>query len=126
MTYFDLVLLHWPNLYSKDLKTPECAQEGWESCRRKAWQGLEKLVAEGVTRFVGVSNFAVKHLDQLVYWDARKYPIYANQIEYHPFRTEAWEATKKYCDAKGTSREFVSCVWTWSSSGGSPEVGGSA
>ncbi|CAD7975090.1 unnamed protein product [Amoebophrya sp. A25] len=100
VTYFDLVLLHWPNLYSSDLKRPKCASEGWTHCRRLAWQGLEKLVQDGVTRFIGVSNFDIKHLAPLVDWDQRKYPVYANQIEYGIFRTPDWEAVKQYCDSK--------------------------
>merc|ERR1712008_48297 len=80
---------------------PKCEAKGWDHCRRVAWEGLERAVEEGLTRFIGVSNFAVRHLDPLLHWEQRKYPIYANQIEYHPFRTQEWEDTKQYCDRKG-------------------------
>ncbi len=48
-----------------------------------------------------MSNFDVKHLEPLLDWDQRKYPIYANQIEFGMFRTHAWDTVKTYCDQKG-------------------------
>ena len=125
--YFDVVLLHWPNMYDDKGKPPRCLQDShssvtvdasgetsqdadrvkltdkqrWQHCRQLAWKGLERLVDEGITRFIGVSNFHVDHLDPLFYWDQRNYPIYANEIEYHPFVTRPWEDTKQYCEKKG-------------------------
>ena len=96
--HFDLVLLHWPHLYDpQNQRAPECAvKKNWGYCHQLAWAGLEKLVKRGVTRFIGVSNFAVKHLEPLWNWEDRKLPIYANQIEYHPFITPVWEETKRW------------------------------
>lgn len=102
--YLDMVLLHWPHLYDPaNQKSPECASKprGWVYCRELAWQGLEKLVKAKKVRFLGVSNFAVRHIEKLYNWSERKVPIYANQIEYHPFVTPVWEETKVWCQEHG-------------------------
>jgi len=76
--------------------------KGAAHCRKIAWQGLEKLADEGLVRFIGVSNFEkMKHLQPLLEWEERRYPITFNQIEYHAFITEAWRRTKEYCDEQG-------------------------
>merc|ERR1712194_20442 len=104
LDYVDLVLLHWPRLYDTGSQTPpKCAQhkDKFANCHRVAWQGMERAVQEGLTRFIGVSNFAVRHLKALYDWEDRKYPIYANQIEYHPFITNAWREAREFCHERG-------------------------
>jgi len=94
------------------LKTPKCALDpatgkvdktnGWKNCREKAWRGLEKAVTDGLVRFIGVSNFHhEKHLMPLLTMPGRKYPVYANQIEYHPFVPQYWVDTKNFCEKTG-------------------------
>jgi len=58
-------------------------------------------VRAGLTRFIGVSNFARKHLVPLLAMKDRTLPVYANQIEYHPFVTWEWEQTKRFCEEHG-------------------------
>jgi diketogulonate reductase-like aldo/keto reductase len=62
----DLYLLHWP-VPGKYLA---------------AWKVLEELYAEGRIRAIGVSNFLVHHLDDLLA-HASVVPA-VNQIEFHP------------------------------------------
>ena len=62
----DLYLLHWPH-----------------ERRLESWRVLEELHAEGLARSIGVSNFLVRHLDELM---ARaSVPPAVNQIELSPF-----------------------------------------
>jgi len=63
----DLFLLHWP--------VP--------GLRTSAWAALEDLQTEGLLRGIGVSNFMVPHLEELLR-SARVMPL-VNQIEVHPF-----------------------------------------
>jgi diketogulonate reductase-like aldo/keto reductase len=63
----DLFLLHWP--------VPER--------RLHSWRALERITGEGRTRAIGVSNFMVSHLEELL--DAAKIPPAVNQIELHPW-----------------------------------------
>ncbi len=66
----DLYLLHWPvpNDFDRTLES---------------WRALERLLAEGRTRAIGVSNFSPAHLEKLM---ARFEVVPAlNQVELHPF-----------------------------------------
>ena len=63
----DLFLLHWP--------VPRL--------RKDSWRALERLYDEGRVRAIGVSNFMVHHLEELIA-GARIAPM-VNQIEIHPF-----------------------------------------
>jgi diketogulonate reductase-like aldo/keto reductase len=63
----DLFLLHWP--------APRL--------RTESWRALERLYDEGRVRAIGVSNFMVHHLEELMA-GARIAPM-VNQIEVHPF-----------------------------------------
>ncbi|MCE0537442.1 aldo/keto reductase [Kineosporia rhizophila] len=64
----DLYLIHWP--------APRT------DAYLDAWQTMEKLVAEGRTRAIGVSNFLPEHLDRLVALGGTVPAV--NQIELHP------------------------------------------
>jgi diketogulonate reductase-like aldo/keto reductase len=67
LEYVDLYLLHWP--------VPKK--------RLESWRALEKLLAEGRAHAIGVSNFMVPHLDELLA-HAKVAPA-VNQIEVSPF-----------------------------------------
>lgn len=66
LDYLDLYLIHWPvsNLY------------------KDTWKALEKLYNEGRIRAIGVSNFLIHHLKDLME-DAEITPM-VNQLEFHP------------------------------------------
>jgi diketogulonate reductase-like aldo/keto reductase len=66
----DLYLLHWP--------VPKDFDRTIES-----WKALERLLEEGRTRAIGVSNFSPAHLDRLLA-HAKVVPA-VNQVELHPF-----------------------------------------
>jgi methylglyoxal/glyoxal reductase len=68
--YIDLYLIHWPRA-----NTP--------ADRLASWRGLEKLQQEGVCRAIGVSNYTVRHLEELA-GEADVAPA-VDQIELHPF-----------------------------------------
>ncbi|KAK5446321.1 hypothetical protein LTS15_010017 [Exophiala xenobiotica] len=81
--YIDLFLLHSPY--------------GGKSARLSSWRAVEDAIQDGEIKIGGVSNFGVKHLDELVASKPRIMPA-VNQIEVHPFntRTNIVEACKKY------------------------------
>ncbi len=70
LDYLDLYLLHWP--------LPSDFEATIESYR-----AAEKLLCEGRTRAIGVSNFSEKHLKNLM--ARRKVVPAVNQVELHPF-----------------------------------------
>lgn len=70
LEYLDLFLIHWP-------------VEGKYS---DAWRALETLYKEGRVKAIGVSNFQIHHLENLMK-DAEIKPM-INQVEYHPRLTQ--------------------------------------
>ncbi|MCU9613424.1 aldo/keto reductase [Caldibacillus lycopersici] len=70
LDYLDLYLIHWPV----------------EGKYKDAWRALETLYTEGKVKAIGVSNFQVHHLQELMK-DAKIQPM-INQVEYHPRLTQ--------------------------------------
>ncbi|GGH19245.1 aldo/keto reductase [Paenibacillus segetis] len=66
LDYIDLYLIHWP-VGGKYKDT---------------WRALEKVYKEGKVRAIGVSNFNIHHLEDLL-TDAEVVPA-VNQVEFHP------------------------------------------
>jgi diketogulonate reductase-like aldo/keto reductase len=64
--YVDLFLVHSPN--------------GGAAARKEMWQALERLYKEGKAKSIGVSNFGIKHIEELKEY-AEVWPPHANQIE---------------------------------------------
>jgi diketogulonate reductase-like aldo/keto reductase len=67
LDYVDLYLIHWPV----------------QGKRRDSWRALERAFADGRARAIGVSNYLVPHLRELV-GEAKVVP-HVNQIELSPF-----------------------------------------
>ncbi|USL43500.1 aldo/keto reductase [Priestia megaterium] len=70
LEYLDLYLIHWPV----------------EGKYKEAWKALETLYKEEKVRAVGVSNFQIHHLEDLMK-DGDVKPV-INQVEYHPRLTQ--------------------------------------
>lgn len=77
--YLDLYLIHWPKPLNKE-----------------TWRALEKLYKEKRVRAIGVSNFKVHHLEELL--ESCEIVPMVNQVEYHPQfpQTEVLEFCKKH------------------------------
>ncbi|MEK4145646.1 MULTISPECIES: aldo/keto reductase [Robertmurraya] len=78
MDYLDLYLIHWP-VKGKYVDT---------------WRALEKIYKEGKVRAIGVSNFNVHHLEDILAVCEVKPAV--NQVEYHPHLTQ--EEVRAYCE----------------------------
>lgn len=78
LEYLDLYLIHWPGK-DKYLDT---------------WKALEKLYKDGKVRSIGVSNFHVHHLENLLA-NCEVKPV-VNQIELHPLLTQG--EIRNYCE----------------------------
>ena len=89
MDYVDLYLIHWP-------VTKDYADE-WQSRIKETWKAMEKLYNEGKIRAIGVSNFLVHHLEELISGCEIKPMV--NQIEFHPGHNQ--EETVEFCKKRG-------------------------
>jgi diketogulonate reductase-like aldo/keto reductase len=95
--YIDLVLMHAP---SHPLgRFGECKGKTWKVCRQETWQALTVLRDSGKIRDIGVSNFNVRHMDEILSLGSA--PIAANQIAFHPW-AEKWQRDAvQYCHNHG-------------------------
>ena len=59
--YLDLVLIHWPGVRGLDANDPKIRE-----LRKESYQDLENLYSEGVVKSIGVSNYTIGHLQQLL------------------------------------------------------------
>jgi diketogulonate reductase-like aldo/keto reductase len=85
--YVDLYLIHYP------------VRE-----RRQSWRALEALGEKGKARSIGVSNFTIKHLKELLA-ETAMVPV-VNQVEFHPYLYQ--RDLLDFCVAKGIVIEAYS------------------
>lgn len=69
--YIDLFLIHSP--YSDREK------------RLGTWQALQEAVDNGQVMSIGISNYGVRHMDELLNWDGLKVKPVVNQCELQPW-----------------------------------------
>ncbi|MFS0635535.1 aldo/keto reductase [Mesobacillus foraminis] len=77
LDYLDLYLIHWPV----------------KGKYKEAWKALEAIYKEGRVKAIGVSNFQVHHLEDLL--KAADVKPVINQVEYHPRLTQ--KELQQYC-----------------------------
>ncbi|CAH2713893.1 putative oxidoreductase YtbE [Neobacillus rhizosphaerae] len=85
LEYLDLFLIHWPVAGKY----------------KEAWRALEKLYRDGRVKAIGVSNFQIHHLEDLIK-DAEVKPM-VNQVEYHPRLTQ--KEVQAFCREQGIQLE---------------------
>jgi diketogulonate reductase-like aldo/keto reductase len=102
--YVDLYLIHWP------LSFPFNGYEYSEMTNKlpikikpthvptiDTWRAMEKLVKEDVVRSIGVSNFTIPMLEELL--SQCEIPPAVNQIETHPNFPQ--QELLEFCNSKG-------------------------
>ncbi|KIW77115.1 hypothetical protein Z517_09561 [Fonsecaea pedrosoi CBS 271.37] len=67
--------------------------------RKEAWLGLQDAVEKGLVKSIGVSNWAPKHIEQLMTEQGVYIEPVCNQIELHPWNQQ--RQLVSYCKAKG-------------------------
>ncbi|MFP9130792.1 aldo/keto reductase [Niallia sp. BSM11] len=85
LDYLDLYLIHWPKAGKY----------------KEAWRALETLYKNKKVKAIGVSNFQVHHLEDLMK-DAEIMPM-INQVEFHPKLTQT--QVRAFCQLHGIQVE---------------------
>ncbi|MGG0410759.1 aldo/keto reductase [Peribacillus simplex] len=85
LEYLDLYLIHWPV----------------EGKYKEAWRALETLYKEGKVKAIGVSNFQIHHLKDLMEGAGVKPMV--NQVECHPRLTQ--KEVQAFCKEQGIQLE---------------------
>lgn len=88
LDHIDLYLIHWPV----------------SLMRNRTWGKLEEFLKQGKTRAIGVSNYTIRHLDELL--KKSKVIPAVNQVEFHPFLYQI--ELLEYCKSKGIALEAYS------------------
>jgi len=78
--YVDLYLIHWP---VKD-------------CYLETWRVLEEIYASGRAKAIGVSNFLIHHLEDVLR-EGKVAPA-VNQIEFHPYLVQP--ELRRFCQSR--------------------------
>ncbi|HLE53641.1 MAG TPA: aldo/keto reductase [Thermoplasmata archaeon] len=86
--YVDLYLIHWP--------VPRLRDE--------TWRAMERILKEGKARAIGVSNYTVRHLEELA--RTASLPPAVDQIEFSPFLYS--DGFLRYCKDAGIQAEAYS------------------
>jgi diketogulonate reductase-like aldo/keto reductase len=90
LDYVDLYLIHWPV----------------EGLRLESWRAMGKLLSEGRCRAIGVSNYMVHHLEELL--ENSEIVPAINQIEMSPFNYLMRIETIKLCRERDIKIEAYS------------------
>lgn len=94
LDYVDLYLLHFPYIKKET--------HGYSLV--EAWQYLEKLKDDGLTKNIGVSNFTIKDLKEILDSNPRYTPS-VNQIEFSPYLQNQSPGIVQYSKEQGISIE---------------------
>lgn len=73
MDYIDLVLIHFPGVSKLSPSSSKNSEY-----RRGSWQDLEELYNEGIVKSIGVSNYTIKHLQEMFQYSQIKPAV--NQV----------------------------------------------
>eukprot|EP01100_Stratorugosa_tubuloviscum_P008806 TRINITY_DN3679_c1_g1_i1.p1 TRINITY_DN3679_c1_g1~~TRINITY_DN3679_c1_g1_i1.p1 ORF type:complete len:314 (-),score=138.50 TRINITY_DN3679_c1_g1_i1:19-879(-) len=94
LDYLDLYLIHWPGVSKIAAASPKNAE-----LRRETWRAFEELKATGKCKEIGVSNYQINHLEEMVGLNGYANEIPAvNQVELHPFLPQF--ELHEYCKQK--------------------------
>jgi diketogulonate reductase-like aldo/keto reductase len=108
LQYLDLYLIHWPIAFepvSDELNSSSDIMKRDENGKAKlakvsiqeTWRAMEQLVDDGLVKSIGVSNFTIPLLHDLLSY-ARIKPA-VNQVEYHPYYQQT--TLLDYCRKEG-------------------------
>jgi alcohol dehydrogenase (NADP+) len=100
LDYLDLYLIHWPVAFKPDVAYPEKPADYLspeEAPVHETWNAMIALKKSGKAKHIGVSNFSIKKLDDLLS-KTNEVPE-MNQVELHPLLQQ--NKLLAYCSKKG-------------------------
>ncbi|KAG2748987.1 Aldo/keto reductase, partial [Suillus brevipes Sb2] len=110
LSYVDMYMVHMP-LALPDLES--------------GWQEFEKMKKDGLTRSIGVSNFTIEDLQQLLKTAVTKPAVnqptnFIGQIEFHPYNYASHKALLEYCSKQNIIVEAYGSLYSITQSPGGP------
>jgi diketogulonate reductase-like aldo/keto reductase len=111
LDYLDLYLIHWPGAapqrqHWKPVQAILDRFRGLTSrpLRTESWRAMERIAAEGRCRAIGVSNYTIRHLEELL-GTCEIVPA-INQVEFTPFLYQ--QELLSFCRSRGIQLEAYS------------------
>jgi diketogulonate reductase-like aldo/keto reductase len=124
LDYLDLFLIHWPIAF-RPVPIPSPEIRGWPNediddsdggknidpfaSVHETWEAMEECVEAGLVRHLGVSNFPVALLHELLS-RPRKFPPAVNQCERHPYLPQT--RLVEFCESRGVRFQAYSPLGT--------------
>lgn len=96
----DLYLIHWPVALKPGVGFPQSSDDFLspeEAPISATWKEMEKAVNQGLVKHIGVSNFGIKRLEELLANSVIKPEM--NQVEAHPYFQQ--DELFEFCRSKG-------------------------
>ncbi len=101
LEYLDLYLVHWGVGFEQGKDAEPLDENGLAKFSfvpmQQTWQAMERLVAEGLVKSIGVANFTAPMLVDLLSY-AKIKPV-MNQIELHPYHAQ--RDLINFCSSQG-------------------------
>lgn len=115
----DLYIIHWPFSFEADSEGNSRLDENGVAVIKpvalaETWSALEELVRLDKVRSIGVSNFTISHLQELL--KVAKVKPVVNQVELHPYLPQP--ALLKFCE----EHEIKVVAYSPLGSGGNPSL----
>ena len=100
LAWLDLYLIHWPVAIDPAVGFPSSASEVLPPSAerlRATWAGMEAVLEAGLTRHIGVSNYSIRKLQDLLAHGRLRPEV--NQVELHPLLQQP--ELVAFCNAHG-------------------------
>ncbi|KAG2187804.1 hypothetical protein INT44_005494 [Umbelopsis vinacea] len=92
VSYLDLYLIHWPGKSGQKVENPNN-----KTARDGSWKTLVELYQSGKVRAIGVSNYTVRHLEEIE--SSGMMMPHVVQNEYHPLLAK--DPVVTWCQSRG-------------------------
>ncbi|CAL1292386.1 unnamed protein product [Larinioides sclopetarius] len=101
LSYLDLYLIHWPGSAGMKTDNPMNAQ-----LRKESWLELEKMYKEGKFKAIGISNYTIQHIKELLEYCSVVPAVL--QIEVHPYLNQ--KSLREFCAKEGIHVQAYSSI----------------
>lgn len=100
LEYLNLYLIHWPVSFKKGVGFAQNREEFYtysDVPLSQTWEGMEDCKNKGLTKHIGVSNFNISKLEEIIKNGQQRPEM--NQVEMHPFNPQ--HKLVEYCRSQG-------------------------